>query len=209
MTIDPVIYAIFNIVNDKCYVGQALRKNRRLSDHRCSFILNTHKNKHLQAAYNKYEKDAFIYVILENLFDASNINKREQWWIDKLKPEYNQAPVAGSCVGFRHSQETRDKLSQIRKGKKRTGQALENIKNGWKKRGPVSDEARENMRKAQLGSKQSEQTKAKRALAMKGNKNNVGKRRSQPMPKETRKKIGAGNYAAHRRKNSIKALDEI
>src|SRR6267142_3221724 len=118
MSIDPIIYVIINIINDKQYVGQALRKNRRFSDHRCSLILNAHKNNHLQAAYNKYGKEAFIYVVLENLFDASNIDEREQYWIDKLKPEYNQAPVAGSCTGFKHSDETKENWSKQRKGKK-------------------------------------------------------------------------------------------
>ena len=70
----------------------------------------------------------------------SSINEREDYWMRLLKPEYNQAPVAGSCAGFKHSEATRQKLSEIRKGKKRTGQALENIKNGWKKRGPVSEQ---------------------------------------------------------------------
>ncbi len=207
--IDPVIYAIFNIINDKCYVGQALRKNRRLSDHRCSFILNAHKNKHLQASYNKYGKGAFIYVILENLFDASDINEREQYWIDKLEPEYNQAPVAGSCTGFKHSEATKLKLSQIRKGKKRTGQALINLREGQKKRGSVSEEAKFNMRVAQLGKKWSDERKQQRSLSMIGNTRNNGKKRLKPMLEETRKKIGAANYAAHRRKNLVKPLDEI
>ena len=199
-------YYYIHIINDKCYVGQALRKKRRLSDHRCSFALNAHKNKHLQAAYNKYGKDAFIYVVVENLFDASNINEREQWWINQLKPEYNQAPVAGSCTGFKHSEATRQKLSEIRKGKKRTGQALENLKKGWEKRGPVSEQAKENMRQAQLGKKWTEERRQKRSQDLMGNTNNSGKKRSKPTSEDTRKKISAALVIAHKRRKET--LDE-
>lgn len=195
MLIDPVIYAIFNIVNDKCYVGQTFKKNKRCKDHKINLRLNTHRNKHLHAAYNKYGKDAFIFVILENLFDTSNLDDRENYWIKALKPEYNKAPIGGSCLGFKHSQETRELLSKIRKGKKRTGEALENIRAGQKKRPPVSEEAKENMRRAQLGKKWTEERKQKRSIDMIGNTNNNGKKRLKPMSRETRAKIAA----AHRR----------
>ena len=201
MFIDPVIYAITNIVNDKQYVGQAVIKLKRWKDHKTSLNVGKHKNRYLQAAYDKYGKDAFVYTVLEILPTTLNLDEREQYWINKLNTVapngYNLNPTAGSARGFKHSEETKLKWSEQRKGKKRSAEALQNLKDGWKKRGPVSDQAKENMRKAQLGKKQSEETKAKRSLKMIGNTNNNGKKRSQPTSEETREKISWGNRAAH------------
>lgn len=208
MRIDPIIYAIINIINDKQYVGQAVVKSKRWKNHKILLRTNTHNNKHLQAAYNKYGRDAFIFVVLENLFDRSGLKEREDYWMGLLKPEYNKAPAAGSNFGVKHSDATKKLWSEQRKGKKRTGESLENIKDGWKKRGPVTDEAKANMSKAHMGKTQSEETKAKRALLMKGNTYNNGKKRSKPTSEETRRKISIANIAAHRRRNGVKPLDK-
>jgi len=39
--------------------------------------------------------------------------EREQYYIDLLKPEYNLLKVAGSLLGFKHSEETKAKLSGL------------------------------------------------------------------------------------------------
>ncbi len=200
--IDPIIYTIFNIINDKCYVGQAARKHHRWQNHKIALRTNKHANKHLQNAYNKYGKDAFIFVVLENLFDISNLDERENYWIKALKPEYNKAPVAGSNFGVKHTDATKQKWSEHRKGQKRTGAALDNLKKGWEKRGPVSEEAKENMRQAQLGKKQSEETKAKRKILMAGNIVNNGRKQSQEQI-EARAKILRGKPKSEEHKLKI------
>jgi group I intron endonuclease len=173
MSIDPVIYTIINIINDKQYVGQAARKHHRWKNHKIALRTNAHNNKHLQSSYNKYGKDAFIFVVLENLFDCSNLDEREQYWIDTLKPEYNKAPVVGSCLGVKHSDETKARWSEQRKGQKRTGEALINIQNGLKNRGPVSDETRAKMSKSNK-TKHSDEHKKKLLEDMKGNQRAAG-----------------------------------
>lgn len=213
MIVDPVIYAIINTVNDKHYIGQAVVKHKRWKDHKIMLRLNTHRNNHLQSAYNKYGKENIIFVVLENLLLGSKaeLDAREQYWFDILKPEYNKAPKAGgSCLGFKHSEETKNKWSQQRKGRKRSGEALNNLREGQKKRGPVSDEAKLNMSLSHIGNKLSEETKAKMSLAKLGNKNNNGKKRSKPTSEETRKKISAANILAHRRRKfSANSLDNL
>jgi hypothetical protein len=46
-----------------------------------------------------------------------NCVKREQYYIDLLKPEYNILPTAGSWLGNKHSDESRVKLAAARLGK--------------------------------------------------------------------------------------------
>ena len=117
MIIDPVIYAIINVVNEKHYVGQASDKLKRFREHKKTLRGNYHCNVLLQRAFNKYEEDKFIFVVLENLLSCDQLNAREQHWIDLLKPEYNLAPVAGSLLGYKHSEEARENMSKAHIGK--------------------------------------------------------------------------------------------
>lgn len=42
---------------------------------------------------------------------------REQYYIDLLKPEYNICLIAGSTLGKKHSESTKEKISKSIKGK--------------------------------------------------------------------------------------------
>lgn len=183
MFIDPVIYCITNIINDKQYVGQAVIKSKRWKDHKSALNVGKHSNRYLQAAYNKYGKEAFIYTVLEILPTLLNLDEREQHWINKLNTVapsgYNLNPIAGSARGFKHSDKTKQKWSEQRKGKTRSEEARKNIAEGHKKRKPISDETREKLRLSHLGHKQSEETKAKRKILMAGNTINNGRKQSQ------------------------------
>lgn len=64
----------------------------------------------------KYGYSNFSLEILEYC-DPQNIIKREQYYLDKLNPEYNLLKFAGSSLGFKHSAETLAKLSAANTGK--------------------------------------------------------------------------------------------
>jgi hypothetical protein len=105
-----------------------------------------------------------------------------QNWINKIDKKfnllgYNICPIAKSCLGLKHSIETKLKLSKVHKGikftkehkekikiantgLKRSLQSIENIRNSQigKKH---SAKAKENMRIAQTGRKHSKETKDK------------------------------------------------
>lgn len=59
------IYKITNKVNNKIYIGSAKRFKERFSGHISSLKNNKHQNKHLQASWNKYGTDAFVFEIIE------------------------------------------------------------------------------------------------------------------------------------------------
>lgn len=46
-----------------------------------------------------------------------NYIKREQYYLDRIKPEYNILKIARSSLGFKHSEETIEKLKTISKGR--------------------------------------------------------------------------------------------
>jgi group I intron endonuclease len=87
-------------------------------------LKNKHDNSILQNAYNKYGKDSFEFEVIETIEIDDDIKKRlldrEQFWIDALNPEYNILPVAGSSLGFKHSEETKQKISNSTKGVKKS-----------------------------------------------------------------------------------------
>lgn len=93
-------------------------------------------NSHILSAILKYGYSNFKLEILEYC-DSKDLLKREQYYIDLLKPEYNILKRAGSSLGFKHSEETLVKLSRSKTGKK------------------FSEETRAKMSSAQLGEKTS------------------------------------------------------
>ncbi len=67
----------------------------------------------MQNAWRKYGERAFAFSVLEFVEDATLLIAREQFYIDTLKPEYNCAPIAGSCLGAKRTDETKRKVSQV------------------------------------------------------------------------------------------------
>lgn len=53
------IYAIYNKINGKYYIGQAKDVKNRWMQHHSRLKCGTHENKYLQSAYNLYSIDAF------------------------------------------------------------------------------------------------------------------------------------------------------
>lgn len=115
------IYKIINIINNKIYIGSSCNIKARWQTHRDTLRKNIHHNKHLQKSYNKYGKDNFTFEIIE-LCDKEFLLIKEQYWLDLLNPTnnkigYNNAQIAGSCLGIKQSKDACRKKSEISKGK--------------------------------------------------------------------------------------------
>ena len=110
------IYAVVNLVNNKRYIGQAVNFNRRKSEH----FGNGNSNIHLQRAMAKYGRQNFEFIILEYIEPIKEkLDSAEQRYLDFYKDRwdrlYNISPTAGSTTGCKLSEETRKKLSEVRK----------------------------------------------------------------------------------------------
>jgi group I intron endonuclease len=136
-----VIYKITNVINNKFYIGSTKHFVTRKREHIYTLNKKTHRNNYLQKAWNKYGEENFKFEILEENIGQENLLLREQHYLDLLKPYiknigYNINPTAGSNLGFKmpksaiekirqantgkkHSEETRKKISEVQKGKKR------------------------------------------------------------------------------------------
>lgn len=174
------IYAIRNLVNGKLYVGSARRLSQREAQHFRHLALGTHHSIKLQRAWAKYSSAAFVFEVLEEIHDESQLLPLEQKWLDHFQAAthrgYNVSPTAGSLAGVPCSPQARVKLSLAMKGRRHTPEALA------KMRGYVrSPEVCARMGASKRGLKRSPASRARISAAKKG----------QGHTQETRAKIAA------------------
>lgn len=89
------IYKITNTTNNKFYIGSSKQLNKRIIDHFSRLRNNTHKNKFLQRAFNKYGESSFKIEILEQFVGLTQeeLLTKEQHHIDLIenwRESYNQ-----------------------------------------------------------------------------------------------------------------------
>lgn len=76
------VYVIRNLKNGKMYVGSTINSfNSRWNTHKRLLKRNRHPNSHLQAAYNKYSKEFFVFQIVE-ITNPLEARKRESYYIN-------------------------------------------------------------------------------------------------------------------------------
>lgn len=191
------IYKIFNIVNEKVYIGQSINIKARWKDHIHSLNRGDSRCTLLQRAWNKYGQDNFSFEILElcsedmlddtetkyiDLYDSCNVHKgynietggnQHKHLSDETKRKIREAHL-----GVKASDETRKKMSESRMGDKNpmygqthSNEAKRKISEARKgKPGhPCSDYQKECARLANLGKEVSEETRKKISEANKGN----------------------------------------
>ena len=180
------IYKIQSIVKpERCYIGSSVDIPKRWYQHLSELKKNKHDNHKLQNHYNKYGKNDLVFSILI-CCDREDLIPTEQFYLDSIKTWFNIRTKADSNLGLSPSLETRKKLSDALKGKKRPwakGKAAHN------KGVPMSQEAREKLketRKLQVMKPVSNETRDKIRIANKG-------RSYSPMSQETKKKISESN----------------
>lgn len=115
------IYQIRNIVNNKVYIGSAIDVKGRWDRHKSLLNRNKHHSKHLQFAWNKYGEDNFVFEIIEKVKDSNKLIEREQYWLDKTQSYkdyngYNISIMAGSQLGFKHTEKSIKKMCLNHKG---------------------------------------------------------------------------------------------
>jgi group I intron endonuclease len=67
----------------------------------------------INKALLKYGYSNFTLEIIEYC-DRKDVLVREQYYLDLCKPEYNILNVAGSSLGYIHSENTRAKMKESR-----------------------------------------------------------------------------------------------
>jgi group I intron endonuclease len=132
------IYKITNVVNGKVYVGQTINYDKRKNSHISKLINGTHHNEHLQKSFNIHGIKSFAFEVIKECYE-SELDLLEIKYIKELDAINNGYNLmhGGQANNRYFSKETREKMSNARKGMK------------------FSDSHREKLRIVNLGKKMS------------------------------------------------------
>lgn len=143
-----VIYRITNMANNKYYIGSAESFARREWQHKYDLKRGMHKNPRLQAAWNKYGEEMFVFEVIEEVPDGINVLQIEDTYLFKIVGNedcYNINTGAESPrTGIILSDTAKQNISVGRKGK-HAG------KNHYRYGKTVSDEVKKKISDAQRG----------------------------------------------------------
>ena len=122
MKIKSGIYKIINKNNGRYYIGSSINIKNRWNEHKRTLKQNKHDNNFLQKSWNKHGEESFLFEVIEYVLDLNKLLEREQFYLDLItydkKMSYNLCKTAGNMLGFKHSDETKNKMSKSRIGNK-------------------------------------------------------------------------------------------
>lgn len=181
------IYKITNKLNGKVYIGQSVDIDTRWRQH-----INAKDNFAIHRAIKKYGKENFKFeVLLECPAEMLNVWERDMIALyDCISPNGYNLTEGGE--GYKCSDETRLKMSNIRKGKNRSEETKIKISNAQKGK-HHSEETRLKMSNTRKGVKLkplSEEHKRKISESMKGKKH-------QPFSAEHKRKLSESIKGKH------------
>ena len=181
-----IITAIYKIQStihpERYYIGSAINYNRRYYEHKNRLKHNKHTSIILQNHYNKYGIEDLQFSIILSGCSKEDLIFLEQIFLTPL-PYFNICPKAGSILGIKRSEKTKEKQRKSMLGKHASEEAKLNLSNSHLGHYP-SQKTRDKMSKAHLnilapgrgkGKKMSEEFKKMRSDKMIDNKINEGK----------------------------------
>lgn len=129
------IYKIVNTINNNIYIGSSKDTKRRKYKHFYELSIGTHRNPVLQASYNKYGKDAFVFQLVEEVPEDVPLWPIEKKYIDLYFDNQNTCfnittNESSGMDGRKHTVESKEKMKQnsAMKGKKRSPEFCEHIR---------------------------------------------------------------------------------
>jgi group I intron endonuclease len=137
------IYKIINVVNNKFYVGSAVDLKRRKTRHFSELRTGKHNNRHLQSAWAKYGEQAFVFVVVEELSEATDLLAAENVWlkehvgkaycynigVDAVAPSLGKSGELSPTWGRKRTPE--ELAAQSWKGRAHTEEAKQLIRQHW------------------------------------------------------------------------------
>jgi group I intron endonuclease len=112
------IYCWTNINTGFSYVGSSIDLSKRLLNYfNINYLTKPGRNMIISRSLLKNGYSSFKVEILEYCSPEDTLS-REQYYLDLLKPKYNILTKAGSMAGFKHSEESKIKISKARFGLK-------------------------------------------------------------------------------------------
>jgi len=162
------IYKITCSANGKFYIGSSVDVNKRFRTHKARLNEGKHHARYMQNCWKKYGKDNFTFEIIE-VSETDKLIELEQKYIDELRPHFNTAKTAGSRLGVRHTEETKQKLRIAHQRPECLAKQRLAAKNRTPEhRAAIAKSCRENPRR--LGTKTSDEARKRMSSSHKGYK---------------------------------------
>ena len=89
------VYKITNNITGDFYIGSSKNIKHRWANHKSLSVWKRYSNLRLYKDMAKYGLDNFIFEVLEETADLHN---REQYYIEQLKPSYNNLWAKGQNI---------------------------------------------------------------------------------------------------------------
>lgn len=109
------IYMLTNKITKEIYIGQSINLSNRFKNYINLSYIKSKENLRISKALIKYGYSNFSLTILEYC-NNSDLQAREQYYFDKLNPQYNILKMAGSSLNSKHTEKTKKNFSQTLKG---------------------------------------------------------------------------------------------
>lgn len=108
--VSPGVYCIYDD-KSRFYIGSSVNLYERLIRHRADLRKSRHESNYLQNVYNKYGEQSLTIQIL-HYCEPSEVVDFEQIYLDLIQPHFNTYKTAYSPLGYRHTEESKDKMSK-------------------------------------------------------------------------------------------------
>ena len=86
------VYKITNNITGEFYIGSSKNIKKRWTNHKLISVWKRHPNVKLYKALAQYGRDNFTIEVIE---ETNNLREREQYYIEQLKPTYNDRHADG------------------------------------------------------------------------------------------------------------------
>jgi group I intron endonuclease len=112
-----------NLINGNRYVGASVNLSGRMKNYLNNAFLKSKQNNNMPIvkALLKYGQDNFAVLIVEYV-DNENLGIRETYYITNLLPYYNVLKEGYSSIGYKHTEATKEMLSELAKNRTHTAQ---------------------------------------------------------------------------------------
>jgi len=108
------IYCLCNLINGHIYIGSSVNIAVRMTSYLNNAFLIHNKNKNMPIirALLKYSHENFAVLIVEYVV-IEQLSIRETHYITKFLPYYNVLKEGYSSIGFKHTEATKQMLSEL------------------------------------------------------------------------------------------------
>ena len=107
------IYRITNTVTNDFYIGSSNDVKRRWAAHKCKSTWKRFPNNQLYQDMQKFGVNGFVFEILAEV-EESFLKEKEQYFIETLKPTYNQMNAKGLNIE-RHKEYKKEYMKEYQK----------------------------------------------------------------------------------------------